>query len=443
MIIGSRRGAACAAVAAGLVVGIGAARSAPVPGAERNWGQWRGPLNTGVSPTAQPPTTWSESSNVKWKVKLPGSGTSTPIIWEDRVFVATAVPTAGDPKLGPGAGIRTLQPAGPYRFMLLCLDRATGKTVWEKVAKEEVPHEGHHPDHGYASHSPITDGKTVYAYFGSRGLYAYDFQGTLKWKKDLGKQQTRMGFGEGSSPALHGDTLVITWDHEGEDFIVALDKNTGEEKWRQKRDEPTTWSTPLIVEHGGKTLVVTAGTNKARTYDLETGQLVWQIGGLTQNVIPSPVATEDMVYLTSGYRGNALLAVKLGREGDLTGTDALAWSHNRSTPYVPSPLLYNNRLYFFGSNSGLLSCFDAKTGQPLINTERIPALQGVYASPVGAANRVYLLGRNGASVVLNASDKLEVVATNTLEDGFEASPAVAGKELFLRGRQNLYCIAEK
>lgn len=437
--------AAVLAVVLGVAAGLSGAQGAPGPDAARNWGQWRGPLSTGVSPTADPPTSWSETKNVKWKVSLPGSGTSTPIIWENRVFVTTAVPV-GELKTDEvvnASGQRTLRPSTPVRFMLLCLDRATGKTLWEKVAREEVPHEGHHADHGYASHSPVTDGTSVYAYFGSRGLYAYDLNGNLKWKKDLGRQQTRNGFGEGSSTALHGDTLVINWDHEGEDFIVALDKNTGAEKWRQKRDEPTSWSTPLIVERGGKAQVVTAATNKVRTYDLETGKLLWEVGGLTSNVIPSPVATEDMVYLMSGYRGNALLAVKLGREGDLTGTDAVAWSLNRSTPYVPSPLLYQNRLYFFGSNTGRLSCFRADTGEPLLNAERIPELPGVYASPVGAANRVYLLGRNGSAVVLKAADQLEVLATNTLEDGFDASPSVAGKELFLRGRRSLYCIAEK
>lgn len=425
----------------GLTAAASVVRGAPVPGAERNWPEWRGPLNTGVSPTADPPVTWSETSNVRWKVKVPGSGTGTPIVWEDRVYVLTAVPVG---EANPGARVgRTIQPTTPVRFTVVCLDRATGKTVWARVAREEVPHEGHHPDHGYASHSPVTDGKHLYAYFGSRGLYCYDLDGNLKWKKDLGRQQTRNGFGEGSSPALRDDTLVITWDHEGEDFIVALDKNTGAEKWRQARDEPTTWSTPLVVEHGGKKLVVTAGTNKCRTYDLETGKLVWELEGLTANVIPSPVSAGDMVYLMSGFRGNELMAVRLGREGDLTRTDAVAWSHNRATPYVPSPLLYEDKLYFFGSNSGLLSCFAAKTGEPLINAERIPALSGVYASPVGAAGRVYLLGRNGAAVVLKNTGKLDVLATNTLEDGFDASPAVVGKELFLRGRQHLYCIAEK
>ena len=283
----------------------------------------------------------------------------------------------------------------------------------------------------------------MFAYFGSRGLHCYDMDGNFKWAKDLGKMQTRNGFGEGSTPALYGDMIVVTWDHEGSDFIVALDKNTGQEKWRQERDEPTTWSTPLVVKHGNTTQVITAGSNKVRSYDLQSGKLIWHCSGLTTNVIPSPVHANGVVYVTSGYRGSALLAIKLGKEGDLTGTDAITWTHNRGTPYVPSPLLYEDRLYFFASNTPTLSCFDVKTGQPVIDGERIAGLQGVYSSPVGASGRVYLVGRNGATAVLKRSDKLEILATNTLEDRIDASPALVGKEIYLRGKENLYCIAAK
>ncbi|MFN3653069.1 MAG: PQQ-binding-like beta-propeller repeat protein [Armatimonadota bacterium] len=429
-----------------LSAGICAAQAAPGV-AEQSWPQWRGPLASGVTATATPPITWSEESNVKWKVKLPGSGTSTPIIWGDRIFVQTAVPASGkvaDAETGGGGGApRSIQPTEPYRFTLLCLDRATGKTLWERVAKEEIPHEGHHPDHGFSSHSPVTDGEHVWSFFGSRGLHCYSLDGQHKWSKDLGRMRTRNGFGEGSSPALHGDTLVVNWDHEGDDFIAALDKKTGEERWRQPRDESTSWSTPLIVEHGGRTQVVTAATNRIRSYDLETGKLVWECAGLTANTIPTPVTADGVVYAMSGFRGNALLAIRLGREGDLTGTDAIVWSHNKSTPYVPSPLLYHDRLYFLSNNAGILSCFDAKTGKPLIDAERIPELIGVYASPLGADGRVYLLGRNGAAVVIKDGEKLEVLARNKLDDRFDASPVAVGKELFLRGHQSLYCIAEK
>ena len=427
-----------------------------------HWHQWRGPLATGVAPDADPPTEWGESKNVKWKVKLPGSGTSTPIVWENLVFIHTAIPAGkadqaraapADPAVtqvllqdrprrgGFGGGP---PPTDKYQFVLMCLDRATGRTLWQKVVREEVPHEGHHRDHGFASYSPVTDGQLVFAYFGSRGLHCYDVQGNLKWQKDFGRMQTRNGFGEGSSPALHGDTLVVLWDHEGDnDFIAALDKNTGRELWRTPRNEPTTWSTPLVVEHGGRTEVIVNATGRIRSYDLKTGQQIWECAGMTANAIPSPVAADGIVYVTSGFRGSNLLAIKLGRTGDLTNTDAIAWSHNRGTPYVPSPLLYDNRLYFFGGNEARLSCFDAKTGKPLYETQRIEDLQGVYASPVGAAGRVYLVGRNGTSAVIKHGDTVEVLATNVLDDRIDASPAAVGKELFLRGHQYLYCIAEK
>lgn len=428
--------------------------------ADQNWPQWRGPLGTGVAPEANPPVAWSEANNVKWKVKLPGEGTATPLVWGGKVFLTAAIPTAkkaaappekaadsapapGNRPGRPGGGMRSEKPTEPYQFALICLDRQTGKTFWQKVAREEVPHEGHHPDHGFASHSPVTDGKHVFAYFGSRGLHCYDLDGNLKWSKDLGRMQTRNSFGEGSSPALFGNTIVINWDHEGPDFIAAFDTETGRELWRQPREEDTSWATPLIVQHGGKAQVVTSATRKIRSYDLASGQQIWECAGMTANAIPSPVADQDTVYLTSGFRGNALLAIRLGRTGDLTGTDAIAWSHNKSTPYVPSPLLYGNRIYFLAGNNGMLSCFDTKSGKPLIDAARLEGIQGVYASPVGAANRVYVVGRNGATLVLKNSDKLEILATNRLDEKFEVSPALAGRELYLRGHEFLYCLAEK
>ena len=188
--------------------------------------------------------------------------------------------------------------------------------------------------------------------------------------------------------------------------------------------------------------MVTA-TGKIRSYDLASGEVVWECGGLTRNVIPCPVADPDLVYCMSGFQGNALLAIRLGRTGDLTGSDAIAWTYKKSTPYVPSPLLYNGKLYFFAVNTGTLTCLDTKTGSPLIDAQKLEDLAGVYASPIGADGRVYLAGRNGVTVVLKLSDTLEVLATNRLDEKFDASPAAVGKELFLRGRDYLYCITEK
>jgi outer membrane protein assembly factor BamB len=289
----------------------------------------------------------------------------------------------------------------------------------------------------------VTDGKVLIASFGSFGLFAYNLQGKLLWEKDLGDMRTRNSFGEGSSPALHGNTAVVLWDHEGDDFIVALDTRDGRELWRQRRDEPTGWSTPLIVEHGGKVQVVVNGTNRVRAYDLADGTLLWECAGQTANAIPTPVVDGGRVIVMSGFRGSALQVIQLGGQGDLSGTDAIVWSRNKGTPYVPSPLLYGSRLYFLSGNTGILSVLDAKSGRTDVEMERLEGISGVYASPVAADGRVYIAGRDGIVVVLKDGPKVEVLATNRLDDGFDASPALVGDRLFLRGRGSLYCLQEK
>ena len=393
-------------------------------------------MATGVADLgANPPVEWSETKNVKWKVTIPGDGDSTPIVWGDRVFILAAAPAGGKAD--------TETPSIAQQFKVICYDRPSGKILWQKVAREEVPHEGHQQNNTYASASPMTDGKYVIAFFGSRGLYCYDLEGNLKWQKDFGKMKTRNGFGEGASAALSGDIVVVPWDSEGEDFVVALDKATGKELWRQKRDEATGWTTPLIVDVGGKKQVVLNATKKVRSYDLLTGQEIWQCGGQTVNAIPTPVTANGIIYVTSGFRGSALQAIRLGKTGDLTGTDAVLWSHDKNTPYVPSPLLVDNFLYVVSGNDAILSCFDAKTGQPQFERERLEGLYSIYASPVAAKGRVYVLGREGDCAVLKEGPKLEILAKNKLDDKMDASPALVGKEIFLRGHHNLYCISEK
>ena len=438
-----------------------------------NWPSWRGPSHNGAAPEATPPTEWSDTKNVKWKIALPGHGSATPVVWGDRVFILAAVgpekktgtqpteasrttppapqvstnagPDAGGPgqrRRGGGMG-RGEKPTDAYKFMVICVDRKTGKTIWEKVAKETVPHEGHHQDHGFASASPITDGKVVLAYFGSRGLYCYDLEGNLKWAKEFGELRTRNSFGEGATPALSGDVIVVNWDHEGDDFITALDKNTGKELWRTPRSEETSWGTPLIVDFKGQKQVIVNATTKVRGYDLATGKELWVCGGQTGNSLPCSVADGTTVYAISGFRSAALQAIQLGRTGDLTGTDFIRWSHNKSTPYVPSPLLYDGILYLLKSNNGILSVFDAKTGKPHYQLTRLESAPNIFASPVGAAGRVYIPGQNGTTVVLKHGPAFEVLAENKLDDGFNASPALVDNELYLRGYKSLYSIAEK
>jgi outer membrane protein assembly factor BamB len=412
----------------------------------KNWGQWRGPQLNGVAPAADPPVKWSETSNIRWKVRIPGEGSGTPVIWGDQVFVQAAYPAnnpeATEPKGEKGAKSIPV-PTDAYRFALLCFDRDSGKIRWQKVCREEVPHEGHHLTNTYASSSAITDGQNVIAFFGSHGLYCHDLDGNLKWQKDLGKQTTKLEFGEGATPALFGNTLVVTWDHDRDSLIVAFDKRTGAELWRQPRQEKTGWSTPLIVEHNGKPQVITTATNRIRSYDLATGEQIWEHEGLTTNAIPTPVTAGGVVFATSGYQGNKLFAIRLGKTGDLTGSDSVLWKLDRDTPYVPSPLLSGNRLYFYKSNNGILSCLDIATGKPYFSAQRIEGLQAVYASPVAAAGRIYLVGRDGTTVVILDADQPEILATNKLNDPTDASPAIVGKQLFLRSRQNLYCIEQK
>ena len=408
--------------------------------AERFWPQWRGPLANGVGPHANPPLNWSETNSIKWKLPLAGEGDSTPIVWADRVFVLSAIPEG---KEGSEAG-KEKGPNGTYRFTVICVERNSGKILWQKVARETSPHEGRQENNTFASASPVTDGQFVWAFFGSRGLHCYDFEGNLKWEKDFGLMKTKMGFGEGASPALSGDTIVIDWDHEGDDFIAAFDKITGKELWRQPRDEATGWSTPVIVEFNGQKQVVLNATGKVRSYDLVTGKELWSCAGQTANAIPSPVTQANIVYVTSGFRGNALQAIRLGRTGDLTGTDAIAWSRNKSTPYVPSPLLTGDYLYLISGNENMISCFDAKTGNPYFERERLEAIRGVYASPVSAGDRIYVLGREGICTVLRKGPKLEVLAVNKVEDArSDASIALVERQLFLRTAHRLYCIEDK
>ncbi len=417
---------------------------------DADWPRWRGPEGTGVAPDADPPTTFSEGENVRWKVEIPGRGHASPIVWAERVYVLTAVPAGPatpPPAPPPDADERTkrrfaraVHPS-KHRFQVLALERETGRVAWQRTAIETVPADTTHRDATWASASPVTDGEALYASFGSQGIFAYSLAGELLWQRDLGDMRTRNGFGEGTSPAVAGDLLIVNWDHEDDSFLVALDKKTGREVWRRERDEPTSWSTPLVVDVGGRPQVVVAGTGASRGYDLATGEVVWQLGGLTVNVVPTPVSGGGKVYLMSGFRGAALQAVDLAAaRGELAGTGAVAWTYDRDTPYVPSPLLYRGRLYFLKVNTGILSCLDAATGEVLYQT-RLDGIDNVYASPVAAAGRVYLAGREGTVLVLEDGPEHRVLAKNELDEGFDASPAIAGRELYLRGTSHLYSLA--
>jgi outer membrane protein assembly factor BamB len=252
----------------------------------------------------------------------------------------------------------------------------------------------------------------------------------------------KMMFGEGSSPALAGDAVIVVIDHENDSFIYALNKKTGETIWKKGRDESTSWATPVTTTVNGRVQVITSATGLIRAYDLQTGELLWQCSGQTGNVIPSPVVGFGKVFCTSGFRGSALQAIELGRTGDLTGSDAVSWEVKEGTPYVPSPLLYGDKIYVCSVNRAVISCYQAETGKANFVKQRLEGMGEMFASPVGAADRVYFVGRNGKTQVIKLSEKLQVLATNTLDDKFDCSPAIVGDELFLKGKEYLYCITD-
>jgi len=409
----------------------------------QDWNQWRGPTGNGGSVDANPPTEWSDTENVKWKVAIPGRGSGSPVISGNKVFVVSAVQTeqgakdAEAQKLaqaqnqgqdaqqdrgrrgrrgGRGRGRRgTPIPMVEMDFKVFCFDRSSGDKLW--------------------------DGEHVYASFGSRGVYCYSMDGDLVWKRDdFGQMETRNNFGEGSSPTLFEDKLILPWDHEGPSSIYALNKLTGKTIWKTDRDEPTNWGTPIVVENGDQKQVVITGQTKVRAYDLESGDELWSCGGQTQRPCATAVAIDDLVIVGSGHRGSFMGAFKLDGKGDIAGSDKIAWSISKDTPDIASPLLSNGRLYFHKGKTGILTCLDAKTGDPVFSATRVPEIKSTYASPVAAGGNIYLTGRSGSTVVIKDSEKFEVVSSNSVGETVDATPAPAGKNLFIRGEKHLFCI---
>jgi outer membrane protein assembly factor BamB len=401
--------------------------------AEGDWPAWRGPNWDGMA-RGDAPLNWSDTERVAWKITVPGKGYSSPVVWGDRLFVTTAVPTgasSGDPR-----GSLT-----EHRFMVMAYARQSGQLVWEQVARVATPHQPHHPQYGsFASNSPITDGTHLIAFFGSRGLYCYTLDGTLVWQKDFGPLKMYNDFGEGAWTALDGNTLVVVLDHEGESFLLALDKATGRELWRTPHQGNTNWSGPYITTVNGRKQVIVSASREAGGYDLATGKQVWGARGLGQNTVPAPVAAGGLVFVMSGFRNPNLMAIRLGRDGDLTDTDAIVWQNQRGNSYSASPVLHDGTLYVLTDN-GMLSAFDAASGTPHYQQVRLPKAYNFKASPVGANGKLYLASENDDVIVVKMGPAFEVLATNTLKDQvFIATPAIVDGEIYLRSETTLFSI---
>jgi outer membrane protein assembly factor BamB len=415
-----------------------------------NWPQWRGPDGQGVSVETGLPDEWSNTKNVKWKTPIAGRGHSSPIVWGKKIFLTTALDgavIAGRPagvthKLSDGSDFVHPDAVGAnlnHTFKVICLDRDTGKILWERVAYEGPVYDSRHKKASFASSTPATDGKYVFAFFGSEGLYAYDFKGKLLWKQQFNKLGTA-SVGYGVSPILYENLVILQCDDSGmQSFMVAFDKKTGKEAWRVARKVDVTWSTPVLVRTPTRTELVASAAEAIISYDPLTGKELWRHKGLESNAVPTPVVSKDLVVLTSGYPTKIALALRAGGSGDVTGTSQLVWSYNKGTAYVPSPILYGDYVYLM-TDRGLLTCLDAKTGKMEYEGARVPKATTFMASPVAYEGKILLTSEEGETYVLKAGPKHEVIRTNSLGEPVYASPAIADGKIFIRGEQNLYSI---
>ena len=417
------------------MAGIGLAcwpAEAAGPDAKDAWHQWRGPNNNGVA-ESDAPLEFSATERVQWRVPIPGKGHSTPVIAGDTIYLTTAMDSGTDAESGTLAR---------HDFLLIALDKVSGEERWRKKVVSAAPHEGYHRRYGsFASNSPVTDGDTLIANFGSRGVYAFDMEGNLQWKKEFGPLYMRNAFGEGIAPVLHGDSLIIQNDHEGQSYIVVLDKRTGDEIWRAEREERSSWAQPIVVDYQGRKQLVTSAT-RVRSYDLQTGELIWEAGGLGANAIPAVVSVNDeMVVAMTGYRDPNLLAIRLGGSGDITGDSKFVkWTNDRGNAYSASPVLHDGILHFV-TDRGLVSAFDVVTGEKHYHQQRLPQTYTFKASPVAARGKLYLASEEGDVIVLKLGTEYEVLAVNEMGDEmFVSSPVIVDGKLYLRSQDELFCI---
>jgi outer membrane protein assembly factor BamB len=419
----------------------------------QNWPGWRGD-GLGISPEKNLPLKWSEDDGVKWKTPVPGAGHSSPIVWGDRVFVTTGV--AEDPNVETFrggvfmGGDRSEPDESEYAYRVICLDVDGGNVLWSKDVAKQRPRTRRHTKNTYASETPVTDGKYVYASFGSAGLYAVDFQGNVIWKRDLGLMRGRAGWGTSSSPILFRNSVIVNCDGNDDSYIAAFDKATGNPVWRTNRDEGASWGTPFLFEAGGRTSIVTNATRRMRGYDAVTGKLLWECAGGSMISVPSPVATQELVFLSSGHnmmRRRPIIAVRPEAMDDITpargqsGSDGVAWSHSSGGPYVTSPIAIGEYLYV-PQDRGSLTCYEALTGKIVYENQRLGTRNTVTASPIAGDDKIYIQTEDGECYVIKPGSEFEILAVNKLDEVFCASPAVSAGRMFLRGRKHVYCIGK-
>ncbi|MBM3810832.1 MAG: serine/threonine protein kinase [Acidimicrobiia bacterium] len=417
-----------------------------------DWIQFRGPGSAGVAPDGNLPERWSPTENIVWKTEIPGMGWSSPVVSGGRIFLTSVVSSeAGEaPKKGLYFGGNRGTPKDAHRWMVYAVEFKTGKKLWEREVHKGVPEVARHLKNSFASETPVTDGERVYAYFGSAGLFCFDLNGKLLWSQKWGPYETRYGWGSAASPVLHEGRIYIVNDNDVQSFLVALDKKTGKQIWRVERDEKSNWATPFIWSNGRRTEIVTPGTKRVRSYDLD-GKLLWELGGMSSIAIPTPFARHGLLYLTSGYVGDQVrpvFAVKPGASGDIslkpgqTSNEHVAWFHPQAGPYNPSPIVYGD-YYYTLFDRGFFTAHDAKTGKEVYGKVRIDEAAAAFTSSPWAYNgKIFALSEDGDTFVIQAGAEYKLLGKNTLDEMCMATPAIADGSLILRTASKLYRIAK-
>jgi outer membrane protein assembly factor BamB len=433
------------------------ALGASTPLAAQHWPSFRGTNASGVADGVPTPVTWNAPTgqNILWKTPIDGLSVSSPIVWGDRVFVSTAISGDSDAKFRHGlyGDVEPSSDVSVHEWRLVALDKRTGKVLWNRLAQKGVPKTKRHPKSSQASPTPVTDGRHVVVSFGSEGLYAYDVEGRLLWKQDLGVLNSGWFYdpdyewGMGSSPIIWQNMVIVQCDIQKESFVAAFDLDTGKPAWRTRRDELPGWSTPTIFQDATHAELVTQGTNFIRGYDPKTGAELWRLSGNSEITVPTPIVSKDLIVVTNGYRGvQPIFAIKPGAKGDITlkgdqsKSDSIAWSTKRGGPYIPTPVIYGDYLYIC-LNNGVLSAYQLRTGERVYQ-ERLGDKGGAFsASPVAADGKIYLASEDGDVFVVKAGPTYELLATNPIGEVLMATPAISGGVILIRSMKHLYAIA--
>ncbi|MBC8351114.1 MAG: PQQ-binding-like beta-propeller repeat protein [Planctomycetes bacterium] len=422
--------------------------------AEDNWPRFRGPNADGVAKdNAGLPSTWTNTDNVKWIADVPGWGWACPIVWGDRVFLSTVV--GDEDNLTPskglylGEGVR--EPSkGIHHWMVYCYDLNSGTEVWKHEASTGKPKVPRHPKSTYAAETATTDGERLYVLFGDLGLYCYDLSGKPLWSQKIEPMKTASDYGAAASPVVHDGQVIVVYDNRESSWIASFDAKTGEQRWRERRDETHSWATPLIWQNDIRTEIVVPGRKRNRSYSLD-GELLWEFDGRMSNlVIPSPFAAHGMCFIASGYVGDAhrpTFAIKPGAkgditpEGDFTDSEFIAWYQGTSSSYNPSQIVYGDYLYTL-YDRGFLTCHDAKTGEEIYGKQRFNPRGSFTSSPLAYNGRLFLLSEDGLTYVVKAGPKFEIIGTNDLGELCIASPAAVDDNLLIRTASKLYCLTD-